>query len=281
MDKQWWAKAFNTAYMITFGPALAKRALSETIFIHRVTGLAHKKMTILDLACGFGRHAIGLAKLGHTVYALDSSEEQLSIARSNAASLKNITFIKGDMRNLLYAEKFDLVICMYSSLGYFDDNDNQKVISEMYKVLKPGGKLLLDVVNAEALIADIVSEGSFVDTKTVIRRKKSSTDGLQIIDTDVYHPGNRLIYFNRHVFKNKKKISVFDYYMRHYTRKEYEHLLKKNNFITVRSWGDYDGSTWTPQSWRTIVLAKKPQYNFGLSKITHFIEQAFTSMVHK
>lgn len=101
---------------------------------------------ILDLGCGTGRHLIFLAQAGFKVHGLDQAPSAIEITRSRSqeAGLKDIFLKVGDMSALPYEDgKFDAVVCVWST-GHGYRENMEKTISEMRRVLKPGGILLSD-----------------------------------------------------------------------------------------------------------------------------------------
>ena len=108
-------------------------------------------MTLLDVACGDGRHATAFAAMGLDVTGLDSSMPQLlRSARRNEASRFNFDILHGDMRSLPRDRAYDAVTCLGSSLGYFDsDEQNRQCLQDMVDVLKPGGKIAVQVFNRD------------------------------------------------------------------------------------------------------------------------------------
>ncbi|MGA9805178.1 MAG: class I SAM-dependent methyltransferase [Terriglobales bacterium] len=108
--------------------------------------------SVLDFGCGTGRHAIGLAKLGAKVVGVDYLESFISVARKEAhsQSLYNAVFEMAECRHVDLAEKFDVGICLYDVIGsYVDDEDNSDILKNLVRHVKPGGYLLLSVMNME------------------------------------------------------------------------------------------------------------------------------------
>ena len=105
---------------------------------------------LLDVACGVGRHAIPLARLGYEVLGVDRSERALDVARRETVS--GATFRSLDMTDLASVQgPFDGVLCLWSSFGYGTLEQNQRLLADMSSRLREGGRLLLDVYNADAL----------------------------------------------------------------------------------------------------------------------------------
>ena len=103
---------------------------------------------LLDLCCGYGKHAHAIAtntKLNVT--GIDLSEDYIKLAKVRY-SAPNARFEIGDMRDIPYENYFDAVVNLFTSFGFFEkEEENIQVIKEIYKALKPGGKLLLDFEN--------------------------------------------------------------------------------------------------------------------------------------
>jgi SAM-dependent methyltransferase len=104
--------------------------------------------TLLDVCCGEGRHAIPLAERGYEVTGLDRDVAALSAAQEHAADL-NIAprCVEGDMRDLAASVPgpFDVCVCLWQSFGYFDTATNEDILRQMGDLLRPGGRLILDI----------------------------------------------------------------------------------------------------------------------------------------
>jgi len=129
---------------------------------------------LLDLGCGRGRHSLALAERGYRVTGLDLSEEAIRKARARAAErgLNRVTFLNGDMREPLPLT-FDAILNLFTSFGYFDqDEENQRVIAGVRKMLRPEGVLFMDFMNATRVRATYEPEGSgaFRGVRYTIRR---------------------------------------------------------------------------------------------------------------
>src|SRR5262249_6450477 len=67
----------------------------------------------------------------------------------------SINFVHGDMRELAYDNQFDGAYCVFSTFGFFDDDTNKRVAQGIARSLKPGGRLVLDILNRDYIIADL------------------------------------------------------------------------------------------------------------------------------
>lgn len=107
-------------------------------------------MRVLDLACGYGRTANALASRGVEVVGLDENERFLERARREAPGDKApVEYVRGDMRSLPWRDEFDAVVCWFTSFGYFTDAGNFAVLTEAFRALRRGGRLLIDTQNRD------------------------------------------------------------------------------------------------------------------------------------
>jgi SAM-dependent methyltransferase len=133
------------------GPAEASTWQDDVAFLARHLSLP-RYGRILDLCCGYGRHAIALARQGYQVTGLDRSQAAIAEAkrRSRAAGVE-VTYVTGDMREVgEMPDTFDAVINMWQSLSYFDDDTNADVLRAIRGLLTPGGRFIVDLYNRES-----------------------------------------------------------------------------------------------------------------------------------
>jgi ubiquinone/menaquinone biosynthesis C-methylase UbiE len=147
------SEVFNEDYLYFYGPQLEAVSDAEAETIWRLLDL-EPGMEILDLACGHGRIANRLARRGARVTGLDATPLFLERADRDAAERGvEVDYVFGDMRSPPWPEhRFERVISWFTSFGYFDDIDNQKVLSETHRVLRPGGRLLIENNNLVELL---------------------------------------------------------------------------------------------------------------------------------
>ncbi|HEU0053944.1 MAG TPA: methyltransferase domain-containing protein [Longimicrobium sp.] len=114
---------------------------------------------VLDLACGWGRHSIALARAGFRVTGMDLSPTLLARARKRArAAAVAAEFVRGDMREVPWTESFDAVLSLYSSLGYFlSDDEDLRVLRGARQALKPGGVFVLETMHRDHIVGGYAS----------------------------------------------------------------------------------------------------------------------------
>ena len=97
--------------------------------------------TLLDVACGSGKHLTYL-KENFDVQGLDLNEELIKVAQRRCPDVK---FHHKDMTDFSLEQKFDAVVCLFSSIGYVCTVENlNKAIKCMVDHLTPGGILVLE-----------------------------------------------------------------------------------------------------------------------------------------
>lgn len=147
MPGAWFETIFDERYPELFGP-LEGDAEQE---VDEILALLSPRpgSAVEDLGCGRGRHAIPLARKGYAVTGVDLSEKMLRIARERARKEgTSVEWVREDMRTFCRPRTFDLCLSLFTSFGFFGDDENRKVLSNMAQSLKKGGMLLLDLRNA-------------------------------------------------------------------------------------------------------------------------------------
>jgi SAM-dependent methyltransferase len=154
-SKPWYEEIFDENYLRTLPFMTAQQTLREVDFIQASLNPVPGSR-LLDVGCGYGRHAIELVQRGLAVTGLDLSLPLLLRAaeESQRRSLA-VDFVHGDMRKMAFERQFDGAYCMLTTFGYFDEESNLDVAEAMGRALKPGGRLLLDVVNRDYIVGDL------------------------------------------------------------------------------------------------------------------------------
>jgi ubiquinone/menaquinone biosynthesis C-methylase UbiE len=208
-----------------------------------------KGVTILDCPCGYGRHSIALAKEGYLVTGSDINSHELSVAKKEAKKQEvEVDLKKENMLNLKYHNKFDAVINMWYSFGFFNsEKDNFKVLKNFYNSLKEGGVFLMHAdVNFPRMINGqfreyerrTLKDGGFLRQVEFYNKKSKRNCGVWIIE----HGNN---------------IEFKDYSVRVYSKEEFISLCRKAGFRSVKTYSDWKGKKYNKDSDDMIFIAKK------------------------
>ncbi len=160
VDPNWWKTCFEEIYLITDARSVCDQELTgrEVSFLEKVLKLKRSDR-ILDLCGGQGRHSLELGRRGYrNLTVLDYSRFLTELGREAATreGLK-IAFCQGDARSTgLRGSHYDTVIVMGNSFGYcIDEKDNQRILQEIRRLLKKGGKVLLELTDQEFLLNNV------------------------------------------------------------------------------------------------------------------------------
>ncbi len=202
-------------------------------------------MQILDLACGFGRHANRLAALGHDVTGVDFMPGFLDIARADAEQMGvQVTYLQEDMRHINYSEKFDRALILFATFGFFDDDDNLRVIKNLARALKPGGLLAFDTNNRDVVLKSL-PPFNFIEKDDNLMVRHSSFDML----TGRWN-SQRIVM--RNGVKKYKPSS-----RRLYSATEARDLLIAAGLTVHRIYGGWQGQPLSTESTAMVVIAQK------------------------
>jgi SAM-dependent methyltransferase len=153
--KPWFEDIFDEDYLRTL-PFLTPQATQmEAQFVMDALTIPAGSQ-VLDVGCGYGRHAMELAARGFHVVGLDSSLPLL-LRGADEAQRRGLTinFVHGDMRDMAFDAQFDGAYCLFSTFGYFDDETNKKTAQNICRALKPGARCVFEVLNRDYIIAEL------------------------------------------------------------------------------------------------------------------------------
>lgn len=262
--KDWWRSVFNDNYLKTYIDITPQKLTNRQIkFLIKQLGL-RRGMKILDLACGYGRHSIPLAKHGLYVTGIDQSLEFIALAKKNALSqgldTSHISFIRGDIRNLPFKNQFDGIISMFTSFGYsIDENEHTQILKNTLRALKKNGLLVLDLNNSLKIITRIATRGK-IEKKTGsivdIPRKEKLSNGIAMKTKNIFVP--KTMRWQMHIsWTEKGKTRNYHTDTRIFIPVEIINMLKNTGFKIQATFGDFHGSSFQFDSPRLIIIAKK------------------------
>lgn len=138
--------------------------------------------SILDLGSGPGARAIELARRGFDVTGIDIVPAFVDYAREAAAAAGvDARFVLADMREFEKPRGYEAALCLYNLFGFFGDADTSRLLEHTHASLKPGGKLLLEILGHEVVMRQWrdFSAGEIDDT-LFIERRSLEADGSQL-----------------------------------------------------------------------------------------------------
>ena len=244
----WPVAFFDQDYLAIYGPMLtAERTAQEADFI--ASALEVKPgVALLDLGCGYGRHALALAGRGYKVTGLDFNEHYLDLAAAEAqrAGVRGTRFVQGDFRALRFESEFDAAYSYFTSFGYFDDAENFGVLKGVARALKPGGRVLIDLASRDWLL-----------THPQQRTWNQREDGSLLMEETSLDLKTSMI-TSRQVLIRKEGAEVHkEYYLRAYTCAEMTWLLSQVGLAVRQVWGGADGAEFSTESRRLILRADR------------------------
>jgi D-alanine-D-alanine ligase len=228
VDPEWWRQIFNSTYLKTDGDVVDDPQLTskEVDIFSGILNLSPEDK-VLDLCCGQGRVSLELARRGfNNIEGLDRSHYLIQKAKAQAKKEGlSVKFREGDARKLRYpSDNFDVVMVLGNSFGYFETvEDDMRVVKEIFRMLKPWGRVLIDVADGEYLRRKFQPRSwEWIDKKFFVCRERSLSLDKQ-----------RLI--SREVVTHVEKGVVADqfYAERLYTKKSISELLERAGFADV------------------------------------------------
>ncbi|MDX1674312.1 MAG: class I SAM-dependent methyltransferase [Longimicrobiales bacterium] len=242
---------FDLAYYRLLAPFHTEAgARRETAAIRELLGLAQGDR-ILDLGCGWGRHTTLLAGAGHDVVGLDLSLPLLRRVRRRTGPDDHpgragtpLRLVAGDMLRLPLAdERFDVVLNLATSLGLFlDDAPATRALAEARRVLRPGGRLLLEGMHREEVEpAYARRDGWMLEDGTEVRVRR------RLDPTGVSH---EVLRWEGPQGSGEKRHSL-----RLRTGEEVLTLLRAAGLAVLASYGDWTGEPFQASSPRLIAVA--------------------------
>jgi len=238
---------WETVGPVLFGPRRWETAPAEVEAMASLLAL-QPGARVLDLCCGVGRHSLEFARRGFRVTGVDRTASYLGEAQRRATEQSlEIEFVQADMRTFRRPQAFDAVVNYFTSFGYFaSDEENRQVLTNAYLSLKPGGRLLIDMMGKEILARVFTERGWHEeDGKLILEERRlapdwSSLDNRWIIIED----GER----------REVNLSV-----RQYSAAELSRLLRDAGFLRVDVYGSLGGARYDMEARRLVVVAHKDE----------------------
>lgn len=227
--KQWYEELFENYGTKYDNESFTQGTRGECDFIEKEIGY-DRKVRILDIACGTGRHAIELTKRGYPVVGIDLSESQLQRAKEKAAAQNlHLVFEKHDARNLPFVHEFDLALMLCEGAFPLMETDemNFQILQNAAKALKPGGKLIFTTLNG--LFPLFHSVKDFLNAEA---KEGNASYGQNTFDLMTFRDHSVTSFEDD--LGNKKELNCNE---RYYVPSEITWLLKSLHFKTIDIFG--------------------------------------------
>lgn len=197
--------------------------------------------SILDLACGKGRHSVFLHSLGYDVTGVDLSQQSIDCAKVFEDT--GLSFETGDMRHFELNKKFDCVLNLFTSFGYFAQvEDNAKVLERVKAHLKPNGVFVLDYFNANLVRQTPSQQFSVTKDEIVFDINKSVQDDFVVKKIRVKDGG--------HAMDFEERVQLLQ-------SEQLEEMLQNAGLKPLARFGNYHLETFIPtESERLIIIAR-------------------------
>ncbi len=204
---------------------------------------------ILDMPCGVGRHSIELARRGFQVTGVDRTRPYLAECREAAAReglIDRTEWVEADMREFRRPGAFDAVINMYTSFGYFEDQDqDRRVAAGMFESLRPGGRVLFEMMGKEILSRTFrASDWHEEPDGTIVLEQRALSRDWSWIE-------------NRWVFTKDGKTREMTFSHRLYDGPQLVTLLEEAGFVDVKAYGSLVSAAYDDDAERLVVVGRK------------------------
>jgi SAM-dependent methyltransferase len=235
----WFDRAFRRHYLDLYAHRNPHAARVESAFAVRALGLAPGRR-VLDLGSGPGYHLAELRRAGLDAFGLDRSRDLARCAPDRGAC------VRGDLRRLPFAQAFDAVLAFYTVLGYFDDEEeNRTAFREIGRVLRPGGRVLVDHLNADLVRRTLVPASErIVGNRTVRETRWIEEDPPRVMKRVEAAVAGR-------------ETEVYTESVRLYGPEELAEALRAGGVEAQAVYGDFDGGPHGPATPRTILTGRK------------------------
>ena len=230
-DQAEWDRLFDELYMRSYASDSDAEAAERMARAAVALAGARPGAEVLDAACGYGRHSLVLAADGFSVTGIDRSRTLLDEARRRADGGDGPRWVHGDLREMPFAdESIDVVLNLFSSeLGYYGEDDDLRYLSECRRVLRPGGKLVIETMHRDRL-ASIFTE-----------RLWERVPGGILLREQRFDPATGVNETLHELRPDNGRATSVTYELRVYTAGEVGALLRSAGFTAVELFGGLEG----------------------------------------
>ncbi len=249
-EPAWYQSFFGQDYLDVYDFQFTEeRAAKETAFAAKALELQRGER-VLDLCCGQGRHAVQLAGMGLDVTGLDLSEQYLRLTDA-AAKEKGLSVetVHADMREIPFEAHFDAIVNMFSSFGYLESEaEDAKVLASIRRALKPGGRVLLDLLNRDWVVDNYIQNDW--------HRGDDGTLYLEHRELDLLTSRNHVTFTA--IRPDGSQQEIVGHHIRLYTLREAVGMIEAAGLAYEAVYGGFEGETYGIDTRRMIIVAQRP-----------------------
>lgn len=240
-NEAWYEAAFGDDYRRVYAHRDLEGARPEAAFLV-AQGVRGR---VLDLCCGFGRHALLLAEAGLDVFGLDLSHDLLHAARELPGFERRLAgrLVRADMTRTPFAgASFDAVVNLFGSFGYLGEAGDAQALREIARILRPAGLAALDLMNPERVRDGLVPHSA------------RTGPGFELIERRRLEQGGRRVVKEVELRTDGATPRRWREDVRLYEPAELAPLLAAAGLAVAREFGDFDGRPGGPRAPRRIVF---------------------------
>jgi ubiquinone/menaquinone biosynthesis C-methylase UbiE len=242
-----WDAFFSDFYLRAYADEERQQeAREQALAAARLAGCPADGGELLDVPCGFGRHAVPLAEAGYRVVGVDRSEALLAEGRRRAGDASWPQLVHADYRRLPFPdERFDAAVNLFTSLGYLGDEEDTKVLAEIRRVLRPGRRLVIETMHRDVLVRRFQEQDW-----------RSLGGGRLLLEQRTFDAAAGVAQTTQTIVGNTGERDSRSFSVRVYTATELLAMLDRAGFEEARCYGGLDGTPFTPDS-RLVVVATR------------------------
>jgi ubiquinone/menaquinone biosynthesis C-methylase UbiE len=201
---------------------------------------------LLDVPCGFGRHAVALARAGYRVVGVDRSQALLAEARRRTGEEEWPKLMEADYRELPFAdESFDAAINLFTSLGYLGDEEDTRALAEIARVLRPGGRLVVEIMPRDLLVRRFTEQDW-----------RALGGGRLLLEQRTFDAAAGIVQTTQTLIETNGERDSRTFSLRVYTATELMAMLLAAGFSEAKCHGDLEGAELTVDT-RLVVVARR------------------------
>lgn len=213
---------------------------------------------MLDVCCGIGRHSVELARSGCNVVGIDVTPRYIEYAKELAEKSnvsKRTMFINGDLREIpdltRGLEKFDAIISMFTSFGYYGENVDRGLFKDAAEVAKDGAVFFIDTINRDWLAKNYKSNGI------------SSAKDIEVHEFRTFDFRNSFVdnvwRYYRMMGDERRHLATLELSIRVYSPHELIKMLRDSGWKRVDAFNDIDLNAlhFNSLTGRLVIVAQK------------------------